>query len=91
LLLIKGKKEEWFMENELRKLNIIYKMKREKEVSETSVELPISQKRYEELAKCIDNNNKAWQSIYQTLLQLTYLQGYNELGAWSVELEIRED
>ena len=76
------------MKNQLRKLNIIYKMKRKNEVSEASIELPVSQKRYEELAKGIDSNNKVWQSIQQALLQLTYLQGYDELGAWSVELKI---
>ena len=78
------------MKNRLKKLNIIYKMKRNDQVTETCIELPISQKRYEELAKGIDGNNKVWLSIQQALLQLTYLQGYDELGAWRVELEIRE-
>lgn len=76
------------MKNQLRKLSITYKMKRENDVSEASVELPVSQNRYEELAKGIDSNNMVWQSIQQALLQLTYLQGYDELGAWSVELKI---
>ena len=76
------------MENQLTKLNIIYKMKRENEISEASIELPVSQKRYEELAKGIDGNNKVWKSLQQALLQLTYLQGYDKLGAWNVELKI---
>ena len=76
------------MKNQLRKLKINYKMKRENAVSEASIELPVSQERYEELAKGIDTNNKVWLSIQQALLQLIYLQGYDELGAWSTELKI---
>lgn len=76
------------MKNQLTKLNIIYIMKRKNEVSEASIELPVSHNRYEELAKGIDSSNKVWQSVQQALLQLTYLQGYDVLGEWSVELKI---
>ena len=78
------------MKNRLRRLKVIYKMKKKDVMAEAFIDLPISQNRYEELAKGIDGN-KAWLSVQQALLQLTYLQGYDELGAWKVELKIRED
>ncbi|MDR2046727.1 MAG: hypothetical protein LBP79_02310 [Clostridiales bacterium] len=59
----------------------------EHEVAETRVELPISQKWYEELAKGFRPDSKVWKRIQNTLEKLTYLQNYDALGAWSIELE----
>ena len=90
MLTDKGVKEKIYMKYRLRKLKVIYKMKKKDVMAEAFIDLPISQNRYEELAKGIDGN-KAWISVQQTLLQLTYLQDYDELGAWSIEMKIREN
>jgi hypothetical protein len=58
------------------------------EVTETCVDLPISQARYDELATGLNGDSEVWRSVRDALLNLTYLQGYNKLGAWSIELEI---
>jgi hypothetical protein len=76
------------MQDEIRKLNITYKMIKGKTTAETFVSLPISQTRYEELAKGITPTNKAWADVAQALKQLTRLQGYSRLGAWSIDLEL---
>ena len=77
--------------NIIRKVHITYKMIREandNEVAETCVDLPISQERYDELAEGLNGDSEVWRSVRDALLNLTYLQGYNKLGAWSIELEI---
>lgn len=77
--------------NIVRKVHITYKMIRganDNEVAETCVDLPISQKRYDELAEGLNGDSEVWRSVRDALLNLTYLQGYNKLGAWSIELEI---
>ena len=79
--------------NTIRKVHITYKMIRRKndnEVAETCVDLPISQKRYEELAQGLCGDSEVWRNVRDALLNLTYLQGYKKLGAWSIELEIEE-
>ena len=80
--------------NIVRKVHITYKMIRganDNEVAETCVDLPISQERYDEIVegiKCINGENEVWRTMREALQSLTYLQGYNKLGAWSIELEI---
>ena len=81
--------------NIVRKVHITYKMIRganDNEVAETCVDLPISQERYDELADWVsvfcNGESEAWRTVREALLSLTYLQGYNKLGAWSIELEI---
>jgi hypothetical protein len=77
------------MKDEIRKVHITYKMLRgEHEVAETCIDLPISAARYAELAKGISPENKAWNEIRDALEKLTWLQSYDSLGAWSIELEI---
>ena len=75
----------------IRKVHITYKMIRganDNEVAETCIDLPISQERYDELAAGINAASEEWRAVREALLNLTYLQGYNKLGAWSIELEI---
>ena len=77
--------------NTVRKVHITYKMIRganDNELAETCVDLPISQKRYDELAEGLSGDSEVWRAVREALLSLTYLQGYNKLGAWSIELEI---
>jgi hypothetical protein len=74
---------------EMRKLHITYKMIKGKTVAETYIAVPISQARYEELAKGVTTGNKAWEEITQVLKRLTRLQGYSRLGAWSADLEVK--
>ena len=75
--------------NIIRKVHITYKMIRgANEVAETCVDLPISQERYDELAEGLNGGREVWRTVREALLSLTYLQGYNKLGAWSIELEI---
>ncbi len=77
--------------NTVRKVHITYKMIRganDNELAETCVDLPISQKRYDELAEGLSSDSEVWRTVREALLSLTYLQGYNKLGAWSIELEI---
>jgi len=77
------------MENTIRKAGITYRMIRGNETAETFIDLPISQARYEELAKGLQPNNTVWNEVRDALLQLTLLQGYDELGTWSIELTIK--
>ena len=77
--------------NTVRKVHITYKMIRganDNELAETCVDLPISQKRYDELSEGLSGDSEVWRAVREALLSLTYLQGYNKLGAWSIELEI---
>lgn len=77
--------------NIVRKVHITYKMirgKSDNEIAETCVDLPISQERYDELAAGLRGDSEVWSSVRDALLTLTYLQGYNKLGAWSIEIEI---
>jgi hypothetical protein len=80
---------EIFGDNIIRKAHITYKMLRgEHEVAETCVDLPISAARYKELAAGLTPESKPWNTVRDALLNLTYLQGYDELGAWDIELTI---
>lgn len=72
----------------IHKVCITYHMIRGRETAETCIDLPISAERYEELAKGLTEQGKVWRSIQESLKQLTFLQGYNELGSWSAELTI---
>jgi hypothetical protein len=75
----------------MRKLHITYKMLKGKhEVAESCVDLPISQTRYDELAQGVTPDSKAWKTVRDALVNLTCLQGYDKLGAWSIELEIQD-
>lgn len=77
------------MENQIRKAGITYHMIRGNETAETYIDLPISQKRYEELISGLTPGNKVWQEVHDALERLTFLQGYDELGSWSIELMIK--
>ena len=77
----------------VRKVGITYKMIRganDNEVAETFIELPISQKRYEELAQGLQPDNKVWFEVRDSLERLTFLQGYTKLGYWNAELKIEK-
>lgn len=81
------------MTKEIYKVLITYKMIRganDNEVAETCVELPISAKRYNELTNGLSEQSKAWREIQGALESLTFLQGYNKLGAWSVEMTVED-
>lgn len=70
------------------KVHITYKMLRKNEVAETCIDLPISQARYRQLKEGVSTQNKVWKEVREALVQLTILQGYDELGEWGIELEI---
>ena len=74
----------------IRRLGITYHMIRGKETAETYIELPISQKRYDELKQGLQPDNKVWHEVRDALANLTFLQGYDELGEWSLELELSD-
>jgi len=77
--------------NIVRKVKITYKMirgKNDNEIAEAYIELPISQRRYDQLLEGLSETNKAWTEVREALVTLTRLQGYEKLGAWSIELEI---
>ncbi|MDR3216820.1 MAG: hypothetical protein LBT55_05330 [Clostridiaceae bacterium] len=72
----------------MKKLHITYKILRGGKVAEdATMDLPISETRYAELAKGLTPNNKAWQEVRTAIEDLAVLQGGN-LGAGSIELEI---
>ena len=75
----------------MEKLNITYNVTRNGKTDGKRIKLPISKARYRELLRGISTQNKAWQSVREILVQLTYLQGYGELGEWSMELEIQTE
>jgi hypothetical protein len=72
----------------LRILHITYRMHRAGEEEGTNVDLPISAKRYAELAHGGHSSKRTWQDITDTLKRLTRLQGFDRLGAWDIDLEI---
>ena len=77
--------------NTVRKVHITYKMIRganDNELAETCVDMPITQMIYNKLAEGLSCDSEVWRTVREALLSLTYLQGYNKLGAWSIELEI---
>jgi hypothetical protein len=78
--------------DKIRKVCITYKMIRglvdDEAVAETCVDLPISAERYNKLAKGMTPDNKVWLEVRNALENLTFLQGYDRLGAWSIELQI---
>jgi len=74
----------------VRKVGITYRMIRKNETAETFINMPISKERYKELAAGCTPENKAWHEIRHALVTLTRLQGYDELGTWSIELTIGE-
>jgi len=74
--------------NQVRKAAITYRMIRGHETAESFIDLPISQARYEQLAKGITARNEVWHEVRDALERLAFLQGYEELGSWSVELKI---
>jgi hypothetical protein len=71
-----------------RKVLITYRMIRGTETTETCIDMPISKKRYDELAAGCTPENKCWHEIREALESLTRLQGYEELGTWSIELTV---
>jgi hypothetical protein len=73
---------------EICKLHITYKMIKGKTVAETAIDLPISRKRYDELSLGLQPDSAAWKTVRDVLASLTFLQNYDELGAWSVDLEV---
>ena len=75
----------------VRKVGITYRMIRGTEVAETFMNVPISKQRYKELAAGCTPENKAWHEIREALVALTKLQGYNELGSWSIKLKIQTE
>jgi hypothetical protein len=74
--------------NAVRNVLITYRMIRGSEAAETCIDMPISAERYKELTAGFTPKNKAWHEIREALVTLTKLQGYEELGAWSIELII---
>ena len=70
------------------KVGVCYHMQKGGTVAESYIEIPVSAKRYEEITQGLQPKSKVWQSIVSTLKQLTYLQGYDRLGSWSVELTV---
>lgn len=72
----------------VRKAGITYHMIRGKETAESFIDLPISQARYEELLTGLQPENTVWQEVRDALKRLAWLQGYDELGSWSIELTI---
>ncbi len=70
------------------KVLITYHMIRKNETAETCIDMPISVDRYKELAAGCTSDNKCWHEIRGALMSLTRLQGYDELGSWSLELAI---
>ena len=75
-------------ESMVRKVLITYHMIRGSETAETCINMPISAERYNKLASGCTPENEAWHEIREALLMLTKLQGYDELGSWSIELTI---
>jgi hypothetical protein len=75
-------------EQTVRKVLITYHMIRGNETAETCIDMPISVERYNELAAGCTPENKCWHEIREALVKLTELQGYDELGSWSIELTI---
>ena len=69
------------------KLLAYYKMIKGKTVTETCFEIPISQKRYTELAN-MKRGSETYETIRDVLKSFTHLQGYDELGAWHLEFEV---
>lgn len=72
----------------VKKIAITYHMIRGKETAETCVDMPISVERYNELARGCTSENKAWHEIWDALLLLLRLQGYDEFGSGSIEFAI---
>jgi hypothetical protein len=72
----------------VRKVGITYHMIRGNETAETFINMPISKERYMELASGCTPENRCWHEIREALANLTRLQGYDELGSWSIELTI---
>lgn len=70
------------------KVGITYHMIRGNETAETFIDMPISKERYKELQTGCTPKNKCWHEIRKALSILTKLQGYDELGSWSIELTI---
>ena len=73
------------------KVGITYHMHRKRETAESYIDLPISQARYMELLEGLTPNSTVWNSVNDALKQLTYLQGYEQLGSWSIELKVETD
>ena len=72
----------------MNKAGITYHMIRGNEVAETYIDLPISEERYEALAKGLTPDSKVWNEVRDSLKRLTILQGYKKLGTWSIDLRI---
>ena len=71
------------------KVGITYHMHKKSESAETFIELPISTKRYKELLEGLTPKSRVWNTVNDVLKQLTYLQGYDGLGSWSIELTVK--
>lgn len=76
------------MKNSTKFSNITYAMLREDEAKEAHINMPIPEKRYRELLEGLVPDSKAWNEVRDALLNFARLQGYDGLGAWSIELTI---
>jgi hypothetical protein len=77
--------------NKIRKVHIQYKILRGgKGAEDATVDLPISETRYAELAKGLKPESKAWKEVQTAIEDLAIFQG-GALGAWSVELQIQTE
>lgn len=71
--------------------SITYTMMRGSETVESIIDMLISTKRYKELQAGCQPNNAVWHEIRDALVNLTRLQGYDELGEWNIELKIETE
>jgi len=72
-------------------IGITYRMIRGTETAEAFISLPVSPERYAELAQGLKLGSEAWRTVQGALQNLTVLQNYDELGTWSIELEIQTE
>ena len=73
------------------KIDITYRMIRGTETAEAFISLPVSPERYAELAQGLKPDSEAWRTVQGALQNLTVLQNYDELGTWSIELEVKTE
>lgn len=79
------------MTNSTKFANITYTMLCGDEAKESHINMPIPEKRYKELLEGLTPDSKAWNEVRDELLNLTRLQGYDGLGAWSIVLNIETE
>ena len=75
-------------QKELKLLKITYELKKKNSSETLHINLPVSPKRYAELAKGLSAKNSTWRAVWVTMVKLAQLQD-GELGCWHIELEIK--